>query len=211
MSPSRTVRKAVLPVAGLGTRFLPATKAQPKEMLALVDKPLIQYAVEEAVASGLKDIILVTGPGKDSIADYFAADPALVQELEKRGKKEEAALVRRLGELANVASVRQEKPLGLGHAVGCARNLVGGEPFAVLLPDDLIDASVPCTRQLLEVHAAYSGCVIATAEIRGTALEGYGVMQVEPVGDPAQTRWKNRLFRVTDMVEKPKAAEAPKQ
>ncbi|MFQ5777974.1 MAG: UTP--glucose-1-phosphate uridylyltransferase [Terriglobia bacterium] len=206
MSKPRPVRKAVLPVAGLGTRFLPATKAQPKEMLPVVDKPLIQYAVEEAVASGIEDIILVTGPGKDAIEDHFDDDAALVRLLEKRGKKEEAEVVRRVGQLAKVFSVRQKKPLGLGHAVGCARDLVGGEPFAVILPDDVIDAPVPCTRQLLEVHAAHGGCVIATEEVRGAAIERYGVMVVEPVAD---SQWKHRLFRVTDMVEKPKEAEAP--
>ncbi|MFQ5663619.1 MAG: UTP--glucose-1-phosphate uridylyltransferase [Terriglobia bacterium] len=213
MSETRTVRKAVLPVAGLGTRFLPATKAQPKEMLPLVDKPLIQYAVEEAVASGIEDIILVTGPGKEAIEDHFDSDANLVRLLEKRGKKEEAEVVRRVGQLANVFSVRQKKPLGLGHAVGCARDLVGAEPFAVILPDDIIDAPVPCTRQLLEVHAARGGCVVATAEVYGPAIERYGVMGVEPAApDPGGARptpWKNRLFRVTELVEKPKEAEAP--
>ena len=139
MSTNKKVRKAVLPVAGLGTRFLPATKAQPKEMLPVVDKPLIQYAVEEAVASGIEDIILVTSHGKDSIEEHFNADHDLVSLLESRGKQDEAALVRRTGELANVFSVRQEEPLGLGHAVGCARDAVGDEPFVVILPDDVID------------------------------------------------------------------------
>lgn len=206
MSENCTVRKAVLPVAGLGTRFLPATKAQPKEMLPVVDKPLIQYAVEEAVASGIEDIILVTGPGKDAIEDHFDDDANLVRLLEKRGKKEEAEIVRRVGQLANVFSVRQKKPLGLGHAVGCARDLVGDEPFAVILPDDVIDAPVPCIRQLIEVYAAHRGCIIATEEVHGAAIERYGVMGVEPVGD---TRWKDHLWRVTHMVEKPKAEEAP--
>ena len=202
----RRVRKAVIPVAGLGTRFLPATKAQPKEMLALVDKPLIQYAVEEAVASGLEEIILVTGQGTESIEEHFRANPALERELDERGKKDEAELVRRLGRLARVSSVRQPQPLGLGHAVGCARALVGKEPFAVLLPDDLIDAAIPGTRQLLEVYAATGGCVLATEKLEGEALERYGVMQVEPAND---SRWPRRLFRVTDLVEKPKAAGAP--
>ena len=206
MSERSRVRKAVLPVAGLGTRFLPATKALPKEMLPLVDKPLIQYAVEEAVASGIEDIILVTSPGKDCIKDHFDANPELVRELEERGKQEEAELLRRLEKLANVFAVHQERPLGLGHAVSCARELVGDEPFAVLLPDDLIDASIPCTQQLLEVHAAHPGCVIATEEVHGPGIERYGVMGVVPVND---TRWPNRLFRVNDLVEKPKAENAP--
>ena len=206
MSTNKKVRKAVLPVAGLGTRFLPATKAQPKEMLPVVDKPLIQYAVEEAVASGIEDIILVTSHGKDSIKEHFNADHDLVSLLESRGKQDEAALVRRTGELANVFSVRQEEPLGLGHAVGCARDAVGDEPFVVILPDDVIDSPLPCTQQLLEVYAAHGGCIIATEEVHGSAIERYGVMAVELVGD---TRWAGRLHRVTDMVEKPKASEAP--
>ncbi len=206
MSTNKKVRKAVLPVAGLGTRFLPATKAQPKEMLPVVDKPLIQYAVEEAVASGIEDIILVTSHGKDSIEEHFDADHDLISLLESRGKQDEAALVRRTGELANVFSVRQKEPLGLGHAVGCARELVGNEPFAVILPDDIIDSPAPCIQQLLEVHAAHGGCIIATEEVHGPSIEHYGVMAVEPAGD---TRWAGRLHRVTDMVEKPKASEAP--
>jgi UTP--glucose-1-phosphate uridylyltransferase len=200
------VRKAVLPVAGLGTRFLPATKAIPKEMLTLVDKPLIQYAVEEAVESGIRDIILVSGPGKDSLEDHFDHDPELIRELEARGKTQEAESLRALSQLANVVSVRQKKPLGLGHAVGCARDWVGREPFAVLLPDDLVDAPVPCTRQLLEVQEAQGGSVIATRAVDAPALERYGVMKVEPVESP---RWPERLFRVTDLVEKPRAADAP--
>ena len=215
MSTNKKVRKAVLPVAGLGTRFLPATKAQPKEMLPVVDKPLIQYAVEEAVASGIEDIILVTSHGKDSIEEHFDADHDLVSLLEGRGKQDEAALVQRTGELAKVFSVRQKEPLGLGHAVGCARDAVGDEPFAVILPDDVIDSPLPCTQQLLEVHAAYGGCILATEEVHGSAIERYGVMAVEPFraslqGEPAgDSRWAGRLHRVTDMVEKPKASEAP--
>lgn len=206
MSARRRVRKAVLPVAGLGTRFLPASKAQPKEMFALVDKPLIQHAVEEAVASGIEDIILVTGRGKEAIEGHFAADEGLQQLLAGRGLKEEAELVRQVGRLANVISVRQERPLGLGHAIGCARERVGEEPFAVLLPDDLIDASTPCTRQLLEVYAERGGCVIAAEEVPEAEIERYGVLGVEAVAD---SRWPGRLFRVTQMVEKPRRAEAP--
>jgi UTP--glucose-1-phosphate uridylyltransferase len=193
-------------VAGLGTRFLPATKATPKEMLALVDKPLIQYAVEEAVASGIRDMILVTGPGKDSIEDHFDDAPDLVRELEQRGKQEDAEAVRAVAQLANIVSVRQKKPLGLGHAVGCARDWVGREPFAVLLPDDLIDGSVPCTKQLMDVYGAHGGCVLATREVKGAAVERYGVMAVAPMPDSARP---GRLFRVTGLVEKPKAADAP--
>lgn len=208
MSAARRVRKAVIPVAGLGTRFLPATRAQPKEMLTLVDKPLIQYTVEEAVASGIEEIILITGQGTESIEEHFAPKPALVRELRKRGKQEEAELVRRLGEMVKVSTVRQPKPLGLGQAVGCARRRVGREPFAVLLPDDLIDAPRPCTRQLIEVYAATGGSVIATQKVEGPAIERFGVMRVEPT-NPSQPAWKDRLLRVSDLVEKPKPVEAP--
>ena len=206
MSAARRVRKAVLPVAGLGTRFLPASKAQPKEMFPLVDKPLIQYAVEEAVASGLEEIILVTSRDKESIEEHFDTDEELEAFLESRGKREEAALVRQIGQLANVVSVRQKRPLGLGHAVLCARELVGEESFVVLLPDNLIDAATPCTQQLLDVHAARGGCVLATLALEGAGIEEHGVLAVEPVADQ---RFPERLFRVTDMVEKPAVAEAP--
>ena len=202
----KKVRTAVMPVAGLGTRFLPATKAQPKEMLPLVDKPLIQYAVEEAVASGIEDIILVTSHGKDSIEEHFDTDRGLIRLLEDRGKQEEASLVRRIGEMANVISVRQKEPLGLGHAVGCAADLVGNEPFAVILPDDVIDSGVPCLKQLLEAREAVGGCVIATRAVHDEEIERYGVLAVETIEDE---KWKDKLHRVTDMVEKPKAADAP--
>jgi UTP--glucose-1-phosphate uridylyltransferase len=202
MKVARHVRKAVIPVAGLGTRFLPATKAQPKEMLTLVDKPLIQYAVEEAVASGIEEIILVTSPGKEVIEDHFDFSPELERELLARGKPAEARAVREVAELANVVSVRQKKPLGLGHAVGCARDLVGGEPFAVLLPDEVIDGRVPCTRQLLDVHAGRGGCVVATQKVRGAEIASYGVMKVEPV----EGQW---LFRARGLVEKPSPRQAP--
>jgi UTP--glucose-1-phosphate uridylyltransferase len=200
------IRKAVLPVAGLGTRFLPASKAQPKEMLPLVDKPLIQYAVEEVVASGIDDIILVTSHGKDSIEEHFDTDPELIRLLEDRGKTEEAALVKRIGEMANVISVRQKEPMGLGHAVGCARDLIGGEPFAVILPDDVIDAEVPCLQQLLDAREAVGGCVIATRAVEGPGIEHFGVLAVEAVEDK---KWEEKLYRVTSMVEKPKQADAP--
>jgi len=202
------VRKAVIPVAGLGTRFLPATKAMPKEMLALVDKPLIQYAVEEAVASGIEEIILVTGEGTEPILEHFARRPALERALRRRGKAAEARLVERLGKLAHIRTVRQSEPLGLGHAVGCARRLVGREPFAVLLPDDLIDAAVPCTRQLIEVHTATGGSVVATQRVAGAAIERFGVMDVKPAS-ASRAKWRSRLFRVRDLVEKPRLAQAP--
>ncbi len=201
MPARKRVRKAVIPVAGLGTRFLPATKSQPKEMLTLVDKPLIQYAVEEAVASGIEEIILVTGPGKDAIEDHFDSNPELERELAARGKRAEARAVRGVAQLATVVSVRQKKPLGLGHAIGCARALVGDEPFAVLLPDEIIDSRVPCTQQLLAVYERRGGCVIATQRVGRAEISSYGVMKVEPQGQ--------RLFRVRGLVEKPKPERAP--
>ncbi len=201
MPARKRVRKAVIPVAGLGTRFLPATKSQPKEMLTLVDKPLIQYAVEEAAASGIEEIILVTGPGKDAIEGHFASHPELERKLRARGKRAEAQAVREVSQLANVVSVRQKKPLGLGHAIGCARALVGNEPFAVLLPDEILDARVPCIKQLLAVHARRGGCVVATQRVRRAEISSYGVMKVEAMNQ--------RLFRVRGLVEKPKPDRAP--
>ncbi len=203
------IRKAVLPVAGLGTRFFPATKAQPKEMLPIVDKPVIQYAVEEAVASGIEYIILVTSEGKDAIEDHFDSDPELERMLEERGKKEELELVRRISQLATVWSVRQKNPHGLGHAIGCARTLVGDEPFAVLLPDDIIDHPKPCMRQLIEVYEAHPGCILATEEVAAGTEERYGMLAVEPVNEPARAEWQGRVFRVKHLVEKPKPAESP--
>jgi len=206
MGSEKKVRKAVLPVAGLGTRFLPATKAQPKEMLPIVDKPLIQYAVEEAIAAGIEYIILVTSEGKDALEDYFDSDIELEHLLAARGKTAELALIREIAHLATVWSVRQKYPHGLGHAIGCARPLVGEEPFAVLLPDDIVDAATPCLRQLMEVYAEHPGCVLAARVVPPEAVERYGMLAVEPV---AETRWPERLFRVTSLVEKPKPAEAP--
>lgn len=206
MSSGKKVRKAVLPVAGLGTRFFPATKAQPKEMLPIVDKPLIQYSVEEAIASGIEYIILVTGEGKGVLEDHFDSDIELEYLLEARGKSAELALIREIAQLATVWSVRQKYPHGLGHAIGCARALVGEEPFAVLLPDDIINASTPCLRQLIEVYAEHPGCILATRQVPREALERYGILAVEPV---AETRWPQRLFRITSLVEKPKPEQAP--
>jgi len=206
MTSAKKVRKAVLPVAGLGTRFFPATKAQPKEMLPIVDKPLVQYAVEEAIASGIEYIILVTSEGKGVLEDHFDSDIELEYLLEARGKTAELALIREIAQLATVWSVRQKYPHGLGHAIGCARALVGDEPFAVILPDDIIDAATPCLRQLIEVYAEHPGCLLATRQVPPEVLARYGVLAVEPV---AETRWPQRLFRVTSLVEKPKPEQAP--
>jgi len=195
------VRKGVFPAAGLGTRFLPVTKAQPKEMLPLVDKPTIQYVVEEAVASGLNELIIVTGRGKRAIEDHFDAAFELEYYLNDRGKTEELAQIKTLSELASVCYVRQKEPLGLGHAILCARSLVGDEPFAVFLGDDIITASVPCMRQLLDVFERQQGPVIAVERVPRERIHQYGVIAARPLGD--------NVYEITDLVEKPSAEEAP--
>lgn len=200
------VRKAVFPAAGLGTRFLPATKAQPKEMLPLVDKPLIQYGVEECIHSGIQNIIIVTGRGKSSIEDHFDVSFELEQTLESKGKKELLAIVRGISDMINVAYVRQKEALGLGHAVLRAKELVGPEPFAVVLSDDVIHAEVPAIRQLLDVYEFYGASVVALMEVEGDAISSYGAVDAEPV---AHNGGKDRLYRIRNMVEKPKASEAP--
>lgn len=196
-----SVRHAVFPVAGLGTRFLPATKAQPKEMLPLVDKPVIQYVVEEAIAAGISHITLVTGRGKNAIEDHFDAAPELERLLERRGDTEKLETVRAISNLVSFSYVRQKEALGLGHAVLTARDLVGHEPFAVFLGDDVIHAKVPCMAQLLKVHAEKGGCVIAVEEVDPERVSAYGVVDAEDVGDG--------VFAVRDLVEKPAREEAP--
>jgi UTP--glucose-1-phosphate uridylyltransferase len=195
------VRKGVFPAAGLGTRFLPVTKAQPKEMLPLVDKPTIQYVVEEAVASGLNELVIVTGRGKRAIEDHFDAAFELEYYLNDRGKTEELAQIKTLSELASVCYVRQKEPLGLGHAILCARSLVGDEPFAVFLGDDIITAAVPCMRQLLDVFERLQGPVIAVERVPRERIHQYGVIAGRPLGD--------NVYEITDLVEKPKAEDAP--
>ena len=202
---TKEVRKAVLPAAGLGTRFLPATKALPKEMLPLVDKPIIQYGVEEALASGCDDIIIVTGRGKTVMEDHFDISFELEKTLESRGKKEMLALVHQISQMAHVSYTRQKEAMGLGHAVLMARELVGDEPFAVILPDDVIDAEVPCIKQMIEVYEETGCSVLATQVVEGKAISAYGVLDVKPVTG----KWKDRLFEVQDMVEKPKLEDAP--
>jgi UTP--glucose-1-phosphate uridylyltransferase len=196
-----TVRKAVFPAAGLGTRFLPATKAQPKEMLPLVDKPTIQYVVEEAVASGLNELVLVTGRNKRAIEDHFDAAFELEYYLQDRGKTEELAQIKTISELATVSYVRQKEPLGLGHAILCARTLVGDEPFGVFLGDDIIVSHTPCMRQLLDVYARYQGPIVAVMRIPGPDIGRYGVIKPKPLG--------GNVFEVLDMVEKPAPEDAP--
>ncbi len=200
------VRKAVFPAAGLGTRFLPATKAQPKEMLPLVDKPLIQYGVEEAIQSGIQNIIIVTGRGKSAIEDHFDVSFELEQLLESRKKTETLKIVRAISDMIDVAYVRQKEALGLGHAVLRARELVGREPLAVVLSDDVIDAPVPCLRQLLNVYEFYGASVLALMEVPSDSISAYGVVEAEPVSLNGQN---DRLFRIHSLVEKPKPSEAP--
>ncbi|MGB6194571.1 MAG: UTP--glucose-1-phosphate uridylyltransferase GalU [Terracidiphilus sp.] len=200
---NQRVRKAVFPAGGLGTRFLPATKVVPKEMLALVDKPIIQYGVEEAIASGIEQIIIVTGRGKGAMEDHFDFSFELDATLERRGKKELLAVSRSVATLARVSYVRQKEPLGLGHAVLCAKELVGNEPFAVILPDDVIDADPPCLKQMIDVFNEKGGSVLATQTVEGAAISAYGVLAGSP--DAANPR----IYNCTGMVEKPKLEDAP--
>lgn len=202
----RKVRKAVFPAAGMGTRFLPATKAQPKETLPLVDKPLIQYGVEEALASGVENIIVVTGRGKAAIEDHFDRNAELEHELESKGKTSELALVKRISDLVRMSYIRQGEPLGLGHAVGVTKELVGEEPFAVILADDVIAAETPCLKQLLNIYDYYGAAVIAVMEVPEDKISSYGVVDATPVEFQGSS---DRLFRVNDLVEKPPKGEAP--
>jgi UTP--glucose-1-phosphate uridylyltransferase len=197
------LRKAVFPAAGLGTRFLPATKAQPKEMLPLVDKPIIQYVIEEAVAAGLTSIIIVTGRGKNAIEDHFDVSYELERLLEERGKTDLLEQVRAISRMINVSYVRQGQALGLGHAVLMARELVGDEPFAVMLGDDIIDSAVPCMKQMVDVFEKQQAPVIALQRVPAHEISAYGVIDGTPEGDDG------RLYRVRDLVEKPEADAAP--
>jgi UTP--glucose-1-phosphate uridylyltransferase len=202
----KRVRKAVLPAAGLGTRFLPATKAQPKEMLPLVDKPLIQYVVEECVASGIEHVIIVTGRGKYAIEDHFDAAPELERFLEQRGRKDQAELVRQISNMVRFSYTRQKEPLGLGHAVLAAKDLVGDEPFAVLLGDVIIPGPQPATLQLIEVYESTGTGAIAVEEVPRDKTQLYGIVDGEPAAQPP---WGARLLRVRGLVEKPKPDESP--
>jgi UTP--glucose-1-phosphate uridylyltransferase len=201
----KRIRKAVFPAAGLGTRFLPATKAQPKEMLPLVDKPIIQYGVEEALHAGCDQIIIVTGRGKSAIEDHFDVSYELEKMLEERGKTDLLAIVRQISDMIHVAYVRQKEALGLGHAVLTARELVGDEPFAVLLADDVIDSEVPCLKQMIDVFEQTQCSVLATQIVEGAAISAYGVLKAKPVAG----QFGGRLFEIEDLVEKPKLEAAP--
>ena len=205
MTTVKTVRKAVIPAAGMGTRFLPATKAIPKEMLPLVDKPLVQYAVEEAVAAGCTEIIIVTGRGKTSMEDHFDRSPELEHQLEARGKDALLKIAQSVSNLARISYTRQPEALGLGHAVLQAKMLVGDEPFAVMLPDDVVDAKVPCMKQLVSAFEATGSSIIASEVVEGAAIQAYGCLDCTP--DPKDPRF----LAVRDMVEKPNPDEAPSQ
>ncbi len=195
------IRKAILPAAGLGTRFLPATKAQPKEMLPIVDKPTIQYVVEEAAASGIEDIIIVTGRGKNAIEDHFDRSLELQMALEQKGRDEQLQEIQRISELTSFCYVRQKEPLGLGHAILVARALVGDEPFAVLLGDDIIDAEIPCLKQLISAFERLRSPILAVQQVPLEDVSSYGIIDPKPIGDS--------VYQVLDMVEKPSPEAAP--
>lgn len=195
------IRKAVIPAAGLGTRFLPVTKAIPKEMIPIIDRPMIHYIIEEAIESGIEDIILITAQGKESIQHYFDFDYELEDRLRKSGKHELAESIRKIAESCNLICVYQKEPEGLGHAVGCAESVVGNEPFAVLLGDDLIDAKTPCTRQLMDVYQNEGTSVVGVMEVPESQVSKYGIVE--------GVRVSERIQKVLSLVEKPKPELAP--
>ena len=195
------IRKAIIPAAGLGTRFLPATKAQPKEMLPIVDKPTLQYIIEEAIASGIEEILIITGRNKTSIENHFDKSVELELELEKKGKTELLEMVRDISDMVNIHYIRQKEPLGLGHAVGCAKSFIGNEPFAVLLGDDIIDSEEPCLAQLIRAYEETNSIILGVQSVDKNDVYKYGIIDIESKDD--------RLYKVRDMVEKPNVSEAP--
>ncbi|WP_270646966.1 UTP--glucose-1-phosphate uridylyltransferase GalU [Paeniclostridium hominis] len=197
----KKVRKAIIPAAGLGTRFLPATKSQPKEMLPIVDKPTLQYIIEEAVNSGIEEILIVTGRSKKSIEDHFDRSIELELELEQKGKNEMLELVRSISNMVDIYFIRQKEPKGLGHAIYCAKSFVGDEPFAVLLGDDIVDNDVSCLKQLLNAYNEYNTSILGVQEVAKEDTNKYGILDVKYIED--------RVYKVKDMVEKPKVEEAP--
>ncbi|MCC3375558.1 UTP--glucose-1-phosphate uridylyltransferase GalU [Cohnella sp. REN36] len=197
------VRKAIIPAAGLGTRFLPATKAQPKEMLPIVDKPTIQYIVEEAIASGIEDILIVSGRGKRAIEDHFDKSFELEETLDKKGKKNELAQIRSISDMANIHYIRQKEPKGLGHAIWCARSFVGDEPFAVLLGDDIVQSEEPCLKQLIRVFSRYSSSVVGVQRVADEDVSKYGI--IAPRGSSIEPS----VFFLDSLVEKPSRKAAP--
>ena len=195
------VRKAIIPAAGLGTRFLPATKSQPKEMLPIVDKPTLQYIIEEAIESGIEEILIVTGRSKKSIEDHFDRSVELELELEQKGKKEMLKMVQDISNMVNIHYIRQKEPKGLGHAIYCAKSFIGNEPFAVLLGDDIVDSETPCLKQLINAYDEYKTSVLGVQEVAKEDTDKYGILDVKHIED--------RVYKVKDMVEKPSVEEAP--
>lgn len=195
------VRKAIIPAAGLGTRFLPATKAQPKEMLPIVDKPTIQYIVEEAIDSGIKDILIITGRNKRAIEDHFDKSYELEEELKKKGNHDLLNLVQDISNLVDIHYIRQKEPRGLGHAIHCAKSFIGNEPFAVMLGDDIVDSEVPCLRQMIEVYNEYKTSVLGVQQVPQQDVSKYGIVDCIPLD--------NRVYKVKDLVEKPDPEKAP--
>ncbi len=195
------VKKAIIPAAGMGTRFLPATKAQPKEMLPIVDKPTIQYIIQEAVESGIEDIIIITGRGKRAIEDHFDKSYELEDMLRRKNDLEKLELIESISKLGNIHYIRQKEPKGLGHAIGCAKSFIGNEPFAVLLGDDIVKSDKPCLKQLIEVYDRYKTSVIGVQHVEQESVHKYGIVSCMPI--------EERVFKVNDMVEKPALEEAP--
>lgn len=196
-----TVKKAIIPAAGLGTRFLPATKSQPKEMLPIVDKPTLQYIIEEAISSGIEEILIITGRNKKSIEDHFDKSVELELELEQKGKTEMLDMVRDISNMVNIHYIRQKEPKGLGHAIHCAKSFIGDEPFAVLLGDDIVDSEVPCLKQLIDAYDEYKTTVLGVQEVAREDVNKYGILDVKHIED--------RIYKVKDMIEKPSIDEAP--
>lgn len=195
------VKKAIIPAAGLGTRFLPATKAQPKEMLPIVDKPTLQYIIEEAVKSGIEEILIITGRNKKSIEDHFDKSVELELELEQKGKKEMLEMVKEISNMVNIHYIRQKEPKGLGHAIYCAKSFIGNEPFAVLLGDDIVDSNVPCLKQLIDAYNEYKTTILGVQHVDVDNVDKYGILDVKHIED--------RVYKVKDMIEKPNKDEAP--
>ena len=198
---NKNIKKAIIPAAGLGTRFLPATKAQAKEMLPIVDKPTLQYIIEEAIASGIEEILIVTGRNKKSIEDHFDRSVELELELEQKGKTAMLEMVQDISNMVNIHYIRQKEPKGLGHAIHCAKSFIGNEPFAVLLGDDIVDASTPCLKQMIDAYDEYKTTVLGVQEVARENVDKYGILDVKHIED--------RVYKVKDMVEKPSIEEAP--
>ena len=198
---NKNIKKAIIPAAGLGTRFLPATKAQAKEMLPIVDKPTLQYIIEEAIESGIEEILIVTGRNKKSIEDHFDRSVELELELEQKGKTAMLEMVQDISNMVNIHYIRQKEPKGLGHAIHCAKSFIGDEPFAVLLGDDIVDASTPCLKQMIDAYDEYKTTVLGVQEVARENVDKYGILDVKHIED--------RVYKVKDMVEKPSIEEAP--